>query len=118
MISLESVDRKILDYETGLNRFMNKEAMFKKFLLKFANDQSFHRLKEDMAKQDCDEAFREAHTLKGVAANLALDEVANLASDMTELLRAKKLEEASVILPSLEEAYNRVQDLLQKLQEG
>ena len=110
MINLESVDRKILDYETGLHRFMEKEALFKKFLLKFTDDQSFPHLKENIEKQDCEEAFREAHTLKGVAANLALNE-------LTELLRAKKLEEAKEKLPMLEEAYGRVQSLLAELKD-
>ena len=117
MNNLESVDRKILDYETGLHRFMEKEALFKKFLLKFTDDQSFPHLKENIEKQDCEEAFREAHTLKGVAANLALNELSEAASELTELLRAKKLEEAKEKLPMLEEAYGRVQSLLAELKD-
>lgn len=117
MIDLQTVDRKILDYETGLNRFMGKEALFKKFLLKFLDDQSYVRLKEKIENKDCDEAFREAHTLKGVAANLALNELSETASQITELLRAKKLDEAAEKMPLLDGAHGRVKELLEKLKD-
>lgn len=117
MIDLQTVDRKILDYETGLNRFMGKEVLFKKFLLKFLDDQSYVRLKENIEKKDCDEAFREAHTLKGVAANLALNELSEAASEITELLRAKNLDGAAEKMPVLDDAHVRVQGMLEQLKD-
>ena len=107
MFDLKNVDRKVLDYETGLGRFMGKETLFVKFLMKFVDDKSFQSLKEQIENGECEEAFKAAHTLKGVAANLA--------GDITEALRAQKLEEAIKQLPVLEEAYKKVQELLVKI---
>lgn len=115
MFDLKSVDRTVLDYETGLGRFMGKEALFVKFLMKFVDDKSFQNLKEQIENGECEEAFKAAHTLKGVAANLAFDELAKVAGDITEELRAQRLEEAVKQLPVLEEAYKKVQELLVKI---
>ena len=115
MFDLKNVDRKVLDYETGLGRFMGKETLFVKFLMKFVDDKSFQSLKEQIENGECEEAFKAAHTLKGVADNLAFDELAMVAGDITEALRAQKLEEAIKQLPVLEEAYKKVQELLVKI---
>ena len=42
---------------------------------------------EAMTRQDRTEAFRAAHTLKGVAANLGFSRLTNSASQLTEALR-------------------------------
>lgn len=46
-----------------------------------------------------------------------MNELSEAASELTELLRAKKLEEAKEKLPMLEEAYGRVQSLLAELKD-
>ena len=47
-----------------------------------------------LAEKNVEEAFKSAHTLKGVAGNLGLDPIAKCASEMVELLRGKdQLEE-------------------------
>ena len=79
------------DYETGITRLPG-ESLIKKFLGKFLYDPSFSSLKSAFEKGDVEGAFLAAHTLKGTAANLGLDDLANSASDLTELLRgAEKL---------------------------
>ena len=54
------------DYEGVLGR-MGSEAMIKRFALKFLQDPSFNNLKENLEKNDGEEAFRAAHTLKETA---------------------------------------------------
>ena len=49
------------DYEGVLGR-MGSEAMIKRFALKFLQDPSFNNLKENLEKNDGEEAFRAAHT--------------------------------------------------------
>ena len=60
------------DYQNTLNRFPN-EAFIKKFVLKFLDDNSYANLKEAIAAGNVEEAFRAAHTLKGVCLNLGFD---------------------------------------------
>ena len=66
------------------------EAMIKRFSLKFLQDPSFNNLKENMEKNDGEEAFRAAHTLKGVCLNLGFDELYEASAEITEKLRGKE----------------------------
>ena len=62
--------------------------LVEKFVRKFLDDQTYAELTAAMAARDHDVAFRAAHTLKGVAANLSFTRLRTSASALTELLRA------------------------------
>lgn len=64
-----------INYDSGVNRFAGNEALFTKFLKKFVDDPTFSDLRKAMAGTDTDEAFRQAHTLKGVVGNLSFDDL-------------------------------------------
>ena len=81
-----------------------------RFLRLFPLDDSFPRLSDVQA------AFRAAHTLKGVAANLGLERLRALASDMTECLRRGELSGAQARLAETETAYRRVLAALEELE--
>ncbi|MDO4197957.1 MAG: Hpt domain-containing protein [Erysipelotrichaceae bacterium] len=74
------------DYSDVTKR-LPTEKMIDKFALKYLNDTSFNELKEALGNKDIETAFRAAHTLKGVALNLAFSELAVKASELTEALR-------------------------------
>lgn len=86
-----------------------------RFLRLFPQDDSFPRLSEALGRGDSEEAFRAAHTLKGVAANLGLERLRALASDMTECLRRGDLSGAQARLAETEAAYQRVLAALEEL---
>lgn len=73
-------------YETAIGRLMN-EALMKRFVGKFPKDPSFSQLKTAMEADDWAAAFSAAHTLKGVALNLAFQKLGENASALTETLR-------------------------------
>ena len=50
---------------------LRMESRIAKYLKLFLSDPSFEELKNAFASQDAKTAFRAAHTLKGVAANLS-----------------------------------------------
>ena len=56
-----------------------------------------------MAEKDYKEAFRAAHTIKGVCANLGFDVLFRVSGELTELLRNGVSDEAAV-----EEKFNQV----------
>ena len=58
------------DFDKVLER-MGSEALVKRFAIKFLEDKSFEELTESLKEKDGECAFRAAHTLKGVCANLA-----------------------------------------------
>lgn len=57
------------DYQEVLGRLHN-EAMIGRFVRMFLQDDSFQILEEALRRGDVKEAFRGAHTLKGVCQNL------------------------------------------------
>ena len=79
-----------IEYEDTLHRFMNKQDMMVKFLKKFPEDANYSQMLESIEKRDYGTAFRCAHTLKGVVANLGIESIYGHVSQITELLRDKK----------------------------
>ena len=74
------------NYEDVLRR-LRSEALIRKFTLKFLEDQSYSLLKQALGDNNYEEAFRGAHTLKGVCQNLSFDRLYEVSNDLTELLR-------------------------------
>lgn len=94
------------DYEGVLGR-MGSEAMIKRFALKFLQDPSFNSLKENLAKNDGEEAFRAAHTLKGVCLNLGFDELYEVSAELTEKLRGRETAGCEELFQKVEEKYQK-----------
>ena len=76
------------DYEATMARFMHNEAMYRKFLGMFFQDQNLHRLGEALEAGDLRGAFEAAHTLKGVVGNMGLAPLYRAVCAMVEPLRA------------------------------
>ena len=82
------------DFDKVLER-MGSEALVKRFAIKFLEDKSFEELTESLKEKDGECAFRAAHTLKGVCANLGLDRLYEADSELTEKLRAAASKKSS-----------------------
>ena len=74
------------DYKDVLSRLVTDERI-KKFLVKFLSDESFSLLCTAMDKRNMEDAFRAAHTIKGISKNLSLTALAYSSSNLTEALR-------------------------------
>lgn len=79
------------DYQEVLGRLYN-EAMICKFVRMFLQDDSFQIMEEALRRGDVKEAFRGAHTLKGVCQNLGFSNLYAPTYTLTETLRAGQLE--------------------------
>ena len=64
-------------------------SLIKRFITKFLDDGSFSELCQAMQAGQREQAFRAAHTLKGVCANLSFNRLGASASQLTELLRSE-----------------------------
>ena len=102
------------DFEDVKNRLGSAE-MIKKFVQKFALDDSFERMKNGLCENDAKEAFRAAHTLKGVCLNLGFGNLYKPVCEITELLRAGDLESAKSVLPEVEKNLVGLVTLVEKL---
>ena len=119
-VMLEKLRRCGIDVENTLNRFMQREDLYVRFLNKFKQDQNFAGLKESIENEDYEEAFKFAHTLKGVAGNLGLtplyEEVAVLVEELRKsnhiLVNAIYKEEVKEEFRRVEEKYNEIYQII------
>lgn len=91
----------------AMQRFMNNEQLWMKFLKKFKADTSYGDLVRAMEEKDSTKAFEASHTLKGITGNLALSRFNELISEQTEYLRGTEtnLEAADAMMPQITEVY-------------
>ena len=83
------------NYEDVLRRLHN-EALIQKFTLKFLEDPSYRLLKQALRDKNYEDAFRSAHTLKGVCQNLSFDRLYEVSNELTELLRDRTGEQPGI----------------------
>lgn len=91
------------DYAETMSRLITEERILR-FVRKFPADGSFGALKDALARGAAEEAFRAAHTLKGVAQNLGFTALYERASAVTEVLRGGSLDVAA-LMPDLDSVY-------------
>jgi HPt (histidine-containing phosphotransfer) domain-containing protein len=94
-----------LDLNGMLERFMDNEDLYEKFLVKFLEDTNFTELKTNMELEHYEEAFANAHTLKGVCSNLGFDFLNQMIVPIVESLREKNYTVAKNVLLELETDY-------------
>lgn len=102
------------NYDEVLNRLYN-EAMIRKFTLLFLKDDSFQNLKTQLEAQNVKEAFRAAHTLKGVCQNLGFTNLFAPVYDLTETLRAGTLEGTAEQFAKVSVEYERTVKAIQAM---
>lgn len=90
------------DYAQVIQR-LPSPALVERFLGKFLDDGSFSELTSAMAAGQTETAFRAAHTLKGVSANLGFEQLRQSASALTEFLRGKAEPVPAEALPLMEQ---------------
>lgn len=114
MINIDEVYAKIgEDYEKVKKRLCNEE-MIKRFVIKFAKDNTYEELLAALAKKDVSSAFRAAHTLKGIAANLGFTKLAKVSSDLTEILRGGELPQKAESLKRVTEEYEKIKNAIER----
>ena len=97
------------NYEVAVSRMINDEKI-KKFLTFFLADESYQTLIQAMENGSCEDAFRAAHTLKGVCQNMSFAVLSKYVEKITEELRANEFEQAKQTLPDVISEYQKVID--------
>ena len=93
------------NYKAVLGR-LHSEALIRRFTLKFLEDQSYLQLKQALENKNYEDAFRGAHTLKGVCQNLSFDRLYEVSHELIELLRDGTGEQ-----PGISEAMEKVTEV-------
>lgn len=92
-------------YSDVLARLID-DKMITKYLNKFTEDTSYRDIFAALENNDCETAFRAAHTLKGICLNLGLENLYKAAYKVTEALRQKTDETTLEMLDELRSSYN------------
>ena len=104
------------DYEGVLGR-LRSEGLIKKFAKKFLDDGSFQSLKDNLAQGNGEEAFRAAHTLKGVCQNLGFDNLYQVSFEITEKLRGRATDGGVELFAKVEEQYKKTTDAIHMMED-
>jgi len=105
------------DYE-GVTGRLRGERLVQKFVLKFLNDNSYDTFLAAMERKDFEEAFRAAHTIKGVSQNLGFTRLLESSSKMSDALREGWTPEAEALGEQLEKDYRETAAAIRKFSEG
>lgn len=103
------------DYDEVMSR-LRKEDRVQKFVLKFLEDKSFELLCTSLEANNGEEAFRAAHTLKGVCQNLAFSQLYRSSFEITEALRNGISTEAPKLLEQVKADYKLTVDAIKGLE--
>lgn len=109
---LKKVD---IDVEDAMERFLDNEELYVKFLWKFTEDENYEKMKEALKENNGEEAFKCAHTMKGVTGNLSINGLYQLLVPYVEYLRHGDVELAKEHLAELEEMFAASVEAIRKL---
>ncbi len=104
------------DYDGVFSR-LRKDERIQKFLLMLLKDPSYALLCESMEAGNAEEAFRAAHTIKGVGQNLSLTPLYESASRLSDFLRGRNdiTDEARNEFGTLKEECKKTADCIRQL---
>lgn len=111
MLTIENLKQFGADVDTGLARCVNREDLYFRLIKMVPTNSGFFSIKEDIASKNYEGAFQAAHSLKGICANLSLDPLTKVISELTELLRNPKDMDYSTYLEEMELQRSRLEEL-------
>ena len=103
------------NYESAVGR-LRSERLVQKFILKFLDDGSYDLLCKSLEEENYAEAFRAAHTIKGVCQNLSIDKLQDSSSRLCEALRNGYTPEADALAEEVRADYSQTVDAIRAFQ--
>lgn len=105
------------NYDEVLGR-LRSDRLIQKFVLKFVDDGSYQLLLDSMASRNYEDAFRAAHTIKGVCQSLDFTTLCASSSQLNEALRHGFTPEAPALLEKVKEDYQHTVEAIRAFQES
>lgn len=105
------------DYDGVLGR-LHSEKMLQKFVLKFLDDPNFDLLCTSMTSEDYTEAFRAAHTIKGICQNLDFTTLYKSSAQLCESLRSGCSTESPALFEQVQADYKLTADAIQAFKDS
>ena len=105
------------NYEDVIGR-LRSERLVQKFVLKFVDDGSYGLLCRSLEEKNYEEAFRAAHTIKGVCQNLSFTMLGRSSSALSEALRGGYTPEADALAEQVKAEYQQTAQAIRAFQEA
>ena len=105
------------NYKDVLSR-LQMEKLVSKFVLKFLSDGSYDLLCRSLEEKNYEEAFRAAHTIKGVCQNLGFVRLSSSSSALCESLRNGYTPESDALAEQTKADYQITVDAIRAYQEA
>lgn len=96
---------------------LHSDRLVQKFVLKYLDDKSFDLLCSAMAEKNYEEAFRAAHTIKGICQNLSFTKLFHSSSLLSEALRHGWTPEADQLVEQVKADHLVVTEAIRIFQE-
>lgn len=91
-----------VNYSEGLERFSGKKEIYEKYLNKYISDGTFALLVQSMDNKSYEEAFKLAHSLKGMLGNLSINDLYGKMCEFVDCLRGgADVQKAAAMFPEL-----------------
>ena len=113
MLTIDKMNEIGANTGEGLGRCLNNESFYLRMVKLAVSDTGYERLKEALEQGDLDAGFERAHALKGVLANVALSNLLDPVSEMTELLRSRTETDYSGLLEQMFAELGKYRELLE-----
>lgn len=101
-----------VDVDAALERMVGNEDLYAKLLEMFLDDESFDNLKASFADGNIEDAFNAAHSIKGTAGNLGLDNITGPVIPMVEILRAGNSEGVAELIDETAAKYSELKSVI------
>ena len=116
-VNIEECYEKIGGDYIDVSKRIPSIALIEKFIGIFLKDESFDMLRRQIECANREEAFRAAHTLKGICANLSFTKLLSSTARLTETLRSETgfdIETAIELFCDVERDYEVTADTIRK----
>lgn len=87
-MNITTLQKANIDYEGTLDRFSQNASLYERFLQKFLEDETFHKLETALKEHDYQDLALHVHTLKGLSGNLGLQGIYNICQVWDQALKA------------------------------
>lgn len=108
----EAAEQLGINLEVVLERLCHNESLYIRLLKRIPEDKNFESLKEAVQAGNYEEVEMTAHTIKGVAGNLGLEDLQNSSDAMVQAVRSHKYEELDQLFSNVEEHYLKACEIL------
>ncbi len=94
-----------VDVHALIERLMGNEALIRKFMNRFSENENFSELEDAVAKNDWKTACESAHMLKGMCGNLSITKLFDLFAEQVRLFRLNENQYAAAMMEEIRTRY-------------